>query len=52
MNWGWNGDLNGWYYWNDWSSGIIVPSPENTSLPTLINDNYQYAKHQISNIHP
>ncbi len=37
MNWGWDGDFNGWYVFDNWQPGTR---------------NYQYWQHFIHNINP
>jgi len=42
MNWGWGGDFNGWYAFNDWT----IRLPNGTTL------NYQYAQDAVVGIRP
>lgn len=41
MNWGWNGQYNGWYDYENWN--------ESNGDPSL---NYIYQQHMINNINP
>jgi hypothetical protein len=43
MNWGWSGNCNGWYYFNQWNP---TPNPPNAGF------NFQYADGIVCNIHP
>jgi len=41
MNWGWNGDHDGWYYQDEWDHN-----------ETYSHTNYQYQQHLFYNIYP